>query len=358
MVASPGVAAAKFQSSNSVGLPELLEANNACLIVSTYQAGKLMVVRGTRGRISTLLRTFKRPMGVALRDGELAIGTQNQIWLYRNDASIAAQLGGSPAHDACFLPRSSHVTGDIRCHELSWVGSELWFVNTLFSTLCTLHPHYSFVPRWRPPFIRGLSANGACHLNGLAIAEGAPRFVTALGETADAGGWREKKASGGILIDVPSGEVVCRGLSMPHSPRMHEGRLWVLESGTGQLQVVDPRTGARERVAEVPGFARGLSFLGPYAFIGLSKIRESNVFGGLPIAQRIAELRCGIWVVDTRSGHVAGFMQFDAGVEEIFDICVVAGAKFPELLGPDDEVAAGAFVVPPAAVEGELNRSR
>jgi uncharacterized protein (TIGR03032 family) len=162
-------------------------------------------------------------------------------------------------HDACYLPRSCHVTGDIGVHEMAWAGDELWAVNTRFSCLCTLHPDYSFVPRWRPPFVTALAAEDRCHLNGLAIVDGRPRYVTALGETDTAGGWRADKARGGCLLDVPTGEIVARGLSMPHSPRWHDGRLWLLESGTGQLVVVDPSNGRRSSIAELPGFARGLA---------------------------------------------------------------------------------------------------
>src|SRR5205823_7093080 len=140
----------------------------------------------------------------------------------------------------CFLPRFCYVTGDIRGHEMAWVGDELWVVNTHFSCLSSLHPEYSFVPRWRPPFVTALTPDDRCHLNGLVAVDGRPKYVTALGETNVSNGWRPEKARGGILIDVPSGEVVARGLSMPHSPRVYAGQVWVLDSGTGQLQVVDP----------------------------------------------------------------------------------------------------------------------
>src|SRR5205814_1695632 len=152
-------------------------------------------------------------------------------------------------HDACYLPRASHVTGDIGVHELAWAGEELWVVNTRFSCLCTLHPDYSFVPRWRPPFVTALAAEDRCHLNGLALVDSEPRYVTALGTTDAAGGWRADKAHGGVLMELPAGRVVARGLSMPHSPRWHDGRLWVLESGTGGVVQVDPSTGRRETVA-------------------------------------------------------------------------------------------------------------
>src|SRR5262249_52310919 len=160
--------------------------------------------------------------------------------------------------------------------EVAWAGEELWLVNTRFSCLCTLDPGYSFVPRWRPPFVTALAAEDRCHLNGLALADGRPKYVTALGESDTADGWRPNKARGGVLLDVPSGAFVARGLSMPHSPRWHDGKLWVLESGTGRLLHVTVVSGQTEPVAELPGFTRGLALAGRYAFIGLSKIRETS----------------------------------------------------------------------------------
>ena len=142
---------------------------------------------------------------------------------------------------------------------MAWAGDELWVVNTRFSCLCTLDPDFSFVPRWRPPFITALAAEDRCHLNGLAIVDGRPGYVTALGETDDAGGWRADKPRGGCLLDVSTGESIGRGLSMPHSPRWHDGQLWMLESGTGRLVLVDPATGRWHGVVELPGFARGLA---------------------------------------------------------------------------------------------------
>jgi uncharacterized protein (TIGR03032 family) len=339
-----------FRSINSLGLAELLEANALTLLVSTYQAGKLMAVRGAQGKISTLLRTFDRPMGLAVRDNrELALGTRYQVWFFRNAPDIAVQLEPRGKHDACFMPRRCYVTGDIRGHDVGWAGNELWVVNTHFSCLCTLHDDYNFVPRWRPPFVTALAADDRCHLNGLVVMDGRPKYATALGETNTPEGWRPNKAQGGIVIDVPSGAIVSRGLSMPHSPRLYADRLWVLDSGTGALQLVDPASGRRETVVELPGFTRGLAFFGPYAFVGLSQIRETSQFGGLPIAARRPELRCGIWVVDLRSGRIAEFMQFEAGVEEIFAVEVLPSIRFPEVLGFQQDTIQGAFLIPPDA---------
>lgn len=336
-----------FRSASSPGFAPLLESLGITLLVTTYQAGKLMAVRSHEGRVSTLLRTFERPMGLAVRGPhEFALGTRSQVWLFRNAPDIAALLPPAGSHDACFLPRLSYVTGDIRCHEMAWLDHELSIVNTFFSCLCAPDAEHSFLPRWRPPFLDALTPGDHCHLNGLAVSDGQPRYVTALGATATPNGWRETKADGGVVIDVGTGAIVGRGLSMPHSPRLHGGTLWLLESGTGQLQTLDPGTGQRTVIAELPGFTRGLAFCGPLAFVGLSKIRESNLFGNLPITKKGIDLRCGIWVVDVRSGQTIELMQFEAGVEEIFAIEVLAGIRFPEILGFQEEIVRGAFVVP------------
>jgi uncharacterized protein (TIGR03032 family) len=229
---------------------------------------------------------------------------------------------------------------------LAWAGDELWIVNTRFSCLCTLDPDYSFVPRWRPPFISALAAEDRCHLNGLAIVAGRPKYVTALGATDVRDGWRPDKGRGGCLMDVPSGEIVARGMSMPHSPRWHDGRLWLLESGTGQLLLLDPATGQRQTVAALPGFARGLALAGHYAFIGLSKIRKTSAMNGVPLADRRDELKCGVAVVDLRSGGLVAFLEFQTAVEEIFDVQLLLGLRFPEILGFQKDTIHNTFIIP------------
>ncbi|HBL30542.1 MAG TPA: TIGR03032 family protein, partial [Acidobacteria bacterium] len=260
-------------------------------------------------------------------------------------------------HDAVFLPRLCHATGDIRIHEMVFAtaadadgrAEELWLVNTRFSCLAGLDGEHSFVPRWRPRFVTALAPDDRCHLNGLAVQDGRVRYVTALGATDTPQGWREGKAHGGVLLDVPSGEIVARGLSMPHSPRWHAGRLWVLESGRGTLATVDPATGRLDTVTELPGFTRGLAFAGPYAFVGLSQIRETNIFGGLPLTERLQEKLCGLWAVDLRTGKIAGFLRFEGLVQEIFDVQLLR-ARWPEIAEPDSDLVAGSFALPQEAL--------
>jgi uncharacterized protein (TIGR03032 family) len=340
------LASVEFHYTQDQIFVDVLRQLGASLVITTYQANKLLVARVAGGGLSTLVRTFDRPMGLAASCDRLALGCRDQIWEFRSAPGIAPQVEPAGQHDTCFVPRWSHVTGDICVHELTWAGDELWIVNTRFSCLCTLDPAYSFVPRWRPPFVTGLAAEDRCHLNGLAVVDGQPKYVTALGETNSPQGWRANKPRGGCLMDVSSREIIIRGLSMPHSPRWHDGRLWLLESGTGQLVLVDHATGHRLSIAEVPGFARGLVLCGRYAFIGLSKIRASSAMDGVPLAERRDELKCGVAVVDLIAGRVCAMLEFQTAVEEIFDVQLLGGVRFPEVLGFKQDTLRNTFVVP------------
>jgi uncharacterized protein (TIGR03032 family) len=350
-------AAAPFRSIHTSSFPEILTALRASLLVSTYQSGRVVLVRARDGKLNTHLSAFQSPMGIAIGTQGLAIGTARHVWDYRNLPALTDRLEAPGTHDACFVPRNAHVTGDVRIHELAFDGQgELWFVNTRFSTLCTLDRDHSFVPRWRPPFVSGLAPEDRCHLNGMAMIGGRPRLVTALGETDTPHGWREKKVNGGVIVDVDTGHVVVRGLSMPHSPRWYANRLWVLESGRGTLNAVDLQRERVDVVAQLPGFTRGLAFAGHYAFIGLSQVRES-VFEGIPLAQRLRadDRACGVWAVDIRSGNIVAFLKFEGQVQEIFDVQVLAGVLWPELLEPEADVLATTFALPKNAL-GEVVR--
>jgi uncharacterized protein (TIGR03032 family) len=320
------------------------------LLVTTYQAGKLVMLRDQGDQLNCHFRAFKSPMGLALTGGgaRLAIGTAQQVWEFRDVPEAARHLEPADKHDACYLPRSGHVTGNVLVHEMAFgADNQLWFVNTRFSCLATLDPESSFVPRWRPPFVTELDPTDRCHLNGLALVDGRPKYVTALGEANTPVGWRPNKACGGVLLDVDVGAILSRGLSMPHSPRWHGGRLWVCESGAGTVGYVDPRTGRYEAVVATPGFTRGLDFAGELAFVGLSQVRESAIFSGIPITERLApaERTCGVCVVDLRSGRVVALLRFESGVREVFAVAVLP-RRFPDLINDDDAVLDSSFVLP------------
>jgi uncharacterized protein (TIGR03032 family) len=340
-----------LRSVHTSNLPAIFNRLQISLVVSTYQAGKVILIRQSQGTLNTHFRAFAKPMGLAVDAARLAIGGPHMVWEYRNMPAVAQQLEPPGTHDACYLPRRIHVTGDIDIHELAWArDNTLWLVNTRFSCLCTLDADASFTPRWRPPFVSALAPQDRCHFNGLAMVDGEPTYATALGETDTPEGWRAHKADGGVLLDVPHNAVLLRGLSIPHSPRWYQGRLWVLESGQGRLGVVDVAAGTCQTVAQLPGYTRGLDFAGPLAFVGLSQVREHAVFSGIPLVERLAERACGVWVIHIETGQTVGFVRFEAGVQEIFAVQVLHGTRFPEVLEWGDPHLAHSYMLPDEAL--------
>jgi uncharacterized protein (TIGR03032 family) len=336
-----------IRCSHSESLPVLLTQLRLSVLISTYQTGHLIVVTARQGRLVLTFHQFERATGIAVKPGTIAVCTRKEVWFLRDAPDIAAKLQPPGHHDACFLARTAHFTGDIEAHESAWVGGEFWIVNTLFSCLAALHPHYSFAPRWRPPFVSALRPEDRCHLNGMAVVDGQPRYVTALAETDSPAGWRARKHNGGCLIEVPSGRLLVRGLALPHSPRVDGNQILFLHSGQGELAVAHPLTGEVTAVAPLPGVARGLGLHGGFAFVGLSRARPT--LEGVPIVAQREQLRCGVWVVDLRSGTVAAHLEFCTGVEEIFDVQVLPGIVSPYVSGPSAEKDTGQplWTVPP-----------
>ncbi|NLF24296.1 MAG: TIGR03032 family protein [Deltaproteobacteria bacterium] len=336
---------------HTTNLPALFQDLQISLLVTTYQAQRVMTFSApSRSKMFMLMRVFPRPTGVAIKEDELALCSMNQIWFFRLVTNLRDDQGKLMPYDYFLAPRRSHVTGDIAAHQLAWHRDELLIVNTRFSCLCTLDEHWSFVPGWKPPFISSYAPEDRCHLNGFCLDEHGPKYATALGATDQPGGWRENKARGGILMEVPSGEIVAHNLSMPHTPMLYRNQLWVLESGSGSLLTVDPKSGLTELVVRLPGFLRGLSFFDKYAFIGLCQIREKSNFGGLPIEAMFDKLKCAIYVVDITTGTEVGLIEFTKGVEELFDIQVLPGVKNPHILGFEEETINQIMVIPPQFV--------
>ncbi len=315
-------------------LAPLLEQLGISVLMSAPHSGNVIALSAPGGQLALSFHTFERPMGIAVSRDLLAVCTHNEVWFLRNAPDIAAKLEPRGRYDACYLARACHFTGDIQGHEAVWVNHELWLVNTLFSCLCAVHERYSFAPRWRPSFITQLAPEDRCHLNGVALVDGQPRYVTLAAETDVRQGWRPSKGSGGCLIDVASGTLVVRGLCMPHSPRYSQNQLYVLESGKGRLARVDPGTGRTKTVAMLPGFTRGLAVSGALAFVGLSRIRSKSDMTGLPITAQRETLQCGLAVVDLRSRQVIASLEIGAPVDEIFDVQVLPGLRSPFLAGP------------------------
>jgi uncharacterized protein (TIGR03032 family) len=325
-----------------------LSQADGTLIVSTYQAGKVAMIGYDGRQVTLLMRQFDKPLGLSLQGDLLALATRHDVTVFANAPLLAPDfLEDQPGrYDALFLPRASYHTGDLHIHDVAFQGEDVIFVNTRFSCLARVGHSHNFVPVWKPAFVSDLVPEDRCHLNGLAMVDGKPKYVTALGATDAAGAWRSAKATGGVVIDVESREIVRAGMSMPHSPRWHDGRLWVENSGTGELWVIDPSSGQADVVCGLPGYLRGLAFVGPFALVGLCKIREKHIFGGLPIQDHGGALRCGVAVIDVRRGAQVGMFEFTGGCEELYDVQFLPGARRPMILNLEKPAARQAVTHP------------
>ncbi|KLU24889.1 hypothetical protein EOS_17830 [Caballeronia mineralivorans PML1(12)] len=276
-----------------------------------------------------------RSMGLAVAGNRLAIATMHELMIFANVPSLAPLYPARPDHyDAIFVPRTSHYTGDLDLHDMVFDKNIVLAVNTRYSCISVIDGFFNFTPIWQPPFVTDFGPGDRCHLNGMAFDDGKVRFVTALGQTDTPFGWREGMADSGIVMEVPSGRIAASGLSMPHSPRVINGQLYVLEGGRGQLLQIDPASGSKRVVAKLPGFTHGLAEYGGVLFIGLSKLRDKRGPQGLPIEAERDELVAGVAAVDAHNGEVLGILEFYNGVDEIFDVQVLPNILRAEILNP------------------------
>lgn len=323
---------------SSPGLSEWLSRHDVSLLLSTYQAGRLIAVgRNPDGGVSVFQRSLERCMGLwASADAEeFWVATAWQLWRFAN----ALTPGTSHDNfDRVYVPRTGHTTGDLDIHDVALDGSGApVFVNTKFNCLAQLSHRHSFTPIWKPDFITDITPEDRCHLNGLALRDGVPAYATSVSATNVADGWREHRAAGGVVFDIAGGTTIGHGWSMPHSPRWHRNRLWLLNAGEGEFGYVDPDTGRFAALTFLPGFARGLAFAGNYAIVGLSAERREFAFDGLALADELSrrnqQALCGIVIIDLATGDIAEWIRIEGAVRELYDVAVLYGASRPMVLG-------------------------
>jgi uncharacterized protein (TIGR03032 family) len=326
----------ELELTGSRQLTSWLIEQRASLAFTTYQSGKLFLIgMQENGRLSVFERTFNRCMGLWGDGQTLYMSSLYQLWRFENTLEAGQAHDG---YDRLYVPRMAWTTGDVDAHDVTVdQDGRVIFVNTLFSCLATVSEKHSFVPLWQPPFVTKLAAEDRCHLNGLAMEDGKPTYVTAVAKSDAHEAWRDHRKSGGILMDVRKNEIVCEGLSMPHSPRVHGGKVWLLDSGNANFGYVDLKTGKFEPVAFCPGYARGLTFVGDFAVIGLSKPRENKTFSGLALDDRLKEknieARCQLQVIDLKRGDVVHSLRIEGIVMELYDVIALPGVRRPSALG-------------------------
>jgi len=324
------------QVTGSSRLWSWLAEHQVSLAFTTYQTGKLFLLgRHPEGRLDVFERTFNRAMGLWADGQTLWLSTLYQLWRFENLLQPGELYQG---HDRLYVPKMANTTGDLDIHDVAIerTGRPV-FVATGFGCIATLAERSSFTPLWRPPFLSKPAAEDRCHLNGLALADGRLSFATAVSTSDVVDGWRDRRKEGGVVMAIPDGRVIASGLSMPHSPRLYRGRLWLHNSGTGQFGSVDPGGGQFEPLTFCPGYLRGLAFAGDFAVVGLSHPRHDQTFGGLvleeELAKRNAESRCGLLIIDLRTGDAAHWLRVEGLVRELYDVAVLPQVSRPMALG-------------------------
>lgn len=348
---------APFSSTFTPNLPELLQQLNCSLAITTYQAGKVLFISPKDSEnLSLLPRTFHKAMGMALKGNRLAVATKNEVTVLQNVPALAQSYPKKPnTYDALFMPRASYYTGQVDIHDLHWGTEGLWAVNTSFSCLCHIDDAYSFTPKWTPNFITNLAAEDRCHLNGLAMQDGKPRYVSALGSGNSKQQWRENITTGGILMNIQENEIIAQGLAMPHTPRIWDNQLYVLLSAAEKLVRVNPENGTYETVAHVPGFVRGMAKHGDFVFIATSKLRKnSSTFKHLDIAEKANE--AGITVVHLPTGAIVGKLSFQMTVDEIYDIQILPEIIRPNIVNTYGEMHHDALSIPQGTFWAQKNK--
>ncbi|MFT5858089.1 MAG: hypothetical protein ACI865_000173 [Flavobacteriaceae bacterium] len=325
-----------FSCTYSSHVPEILQRLNCSIAISTYQAGKVVCISAKdENSIIQLPRTFEKPMGIAKHPtkDKLAIACKDEVVVLANSPELAEFYpNAKKKYDALYMPRATFHTGPLDIHDLSYGDQdELFGVNTLFSCIVKIDDDYNFTPYWRPKFIDKLVSEDRCHLNGMAMQDGKPKFATAFGKGNTFQSWRERVTTDGLIIDVENDEIIIEGLAMPHSPRIYNGELYTLLSATGELIRINPKNNSYDVVVKLDGFVRGMDLHKDYLFIGLSKLRKnSSTFAKLDFADKANE--AGIVIVHLPTGSIAGKITYQSSLDEIYDVHILADKKRPNLL--------------------------
>jgi uncharacterized protein (TIGR03032 family) len=366
-----------FSSTSTDNFPKILTALNISLAVTSYQSARLILIRSDGESIDTNLKEFPRPMGIYADEERITLGTFTQVLEFkRSDDILESIKNGSldstenfskkalekekekmealkkqrdeeiseiKKANALYLHRASLTTGMINIHDIAWGDEGLWVVNSTFSCLSTLSPDNSFVARWKPNFISELVPEDRCHLNGMAMKDGKPKYVTTFNMEDSRDSWSEGRIDYGTLIDVDTHEILLEGMIMPHSPKVYQDEIYVCESGLGVVWKYNPITKEKTQIVKLQGFTRGLYFYGGVMFVGTSQVRASEIKNPTPISTIYEETYAGIWMINLETSEEIAHLKFDGDVDQIYDITIIPDSTMPELLNTDSSLTRHAF---------------
>ena len=345
-----------FSCTYSPNIPELLTQLNCTLAISTYQAGKIIFISPKDEEyLVQLPRSFNKAMGIALKDDLMGIATKDEIIILSNSPELGKSYPKQPGvYDSFFVPRVTYYTGQVDIHDLHFGNQGLWAINTSFSCLVQVDQNYSFLPKWKPPFIDAFVSEDRCHLNGLAMEYGEPKYVSALGTGNSPQSWRENITSGGMVMDIQNNHYILQNLPMPHAPRLYKGNLYLLLSATGEVVKADLESGKYDVIHKIKGFVRGMSIYNDYIFVGISKLRQnSSTFKHLDIANDAKE--SGVIILHLPTGAFIGEIKYKTSVDEIYDVVVLPDMIRPGILNTIDPTHKLALSIPDATFWADIS---
>lgn len=336
-----------FSCSYSPQIPELLLRLNISIAISTYQAGKLVLISPKdENSLIILPRTFDKPMGFDIKDNNIVIACKDEVIVLENSKHLAEHYPNKPnTYDSLYLPRTTFHTGMVDMHDIKFGKDGIWAINSSFSCLCLINGQHNFIPKWKPKFISELVSEDRCHLNGLVIESGYPKYATALGTGNTHQSWRDEIVDGGVLIDLKLDKIIFENLPMPHSPMLYKDELYILFSATGQLAKLDIKTKTIEIIKELDGFCRGLDIIDDYAFVGMSKLRKnSSTFAKLPFAEKAQS--AGIKIIHLPTKAFVGEITYQASVDEIYELKILKNTIRPNILNTINPIYKYALSIP------------
>lgn len=331
---------APFSARFSPQVPELLNKLNCSIALSTYQAGKVVFISPNpdNERLITLPRSFRKPMGIAINGDRMAISLKDEVVIFQNSKQLAEHYPNKQnTYDNLWLPRTTYYTGLVDMHDIDFGDDGIYAINTSFSCICKIDGTFNFTPVWKPPFIKEITPGDLCHLNGMVVLNGKPKYVTALGTSTTPQGWKENIVNGGVLMDVEKNEILLNNLSMPHSPKMYKNELYLLMSASGEFIKVDLEAKSYKTLKKFDGFCRGLSFHGDFAFIGFSKLRKnSSTFAKLSFSDKANF--AGIKIIHMPTSAEVGEIIYETSVDEIYEVLVLENSIRPNILNTQEEL--------------------
>lgn len=336
-----------FSITYSPQIPEWLKDLKCSLAITTYQAGKVVLISaGSNESLSILPRTFEKPMGMSIKDNRIVLASQDQVIIFEGSTELAKGYPSKPdVYDMLYLPTATFHSGRVDIHDIDFGAEDIWAVNTSFSCLCRINGNYNFIPEWKPSFISQLASEDRCHLNGLIMKDGKPWITTALAQSNTPQGWRQNIISGGIMMDVEQDKIVMEGLAMPHSPVYYKNEIYLALSATGKIIKIQPGKWTFEEFANVQGFCRGMDIYKDYLFVATSKLRQnSSTFRQLDIAQLSDKAAIHIYHIPTRA--LIGSITFQKSVDEIYALKILPDVLRPNIINTDHPAFKLALSIP------------